>query len=55
MLLTGAAVSHVFDGERDLGEGTLLRGVRARADVGLLTLFEHYRRVAGILGEKPGG
>ncbi|XP_008825743.2 probable ubiquitin carboxyl-terminal hydrolase MINDY-4 isoform X2 [Nannospalax galili] len=46
LLLTGKAVSNVFNDvvELDSGDGniTLLRGIEAQSDVGLLSLFEHY-------------
>ncbi|XP_038611659.1 LOW QUALITY PROTEIN: probable ubiquitin carboxyl-terminal hydrolase MINDY-4 [Tachyglossus aculeatus] len=46
LLLTGRAVSNVFDGvmELDSGDGSMapLRGITARSDIGLLSLFEHY-------------
>ncbi|XP_036897096.1 probable ubiquitin carboxyl-terminal hydrolase MINDY-4 [Sturnira hondurensis] len=46
LLLTGRAVSNVFNDvvELDAGNGnvTLLKGISARSDVGLLSLFEHY-------------
>lgn len=59
LLLTGAAVSNVFDGKRQFGAidsstaaadaaeegGEVLRGVTCQARVGLLTLFEWYRYV----------
>nr|XP_028605534.1 probable ubiquitin carboxyl-terminal hydrolase MINDY-4 isoform X1 [Podarcis muralis] len=46
LLLTGQAVSNVFNDvmELDSGNGniTLLKGVSARSDIGVLSLFEHY-------------
>lgn len=45
LLLTGRATSNVHDGVKSLGEGaqaTQLTGVSAQAQVGFLTLFEHY-------------
>jgi len=48
LLLTGRARSNTFDGEKRIGgdkaeeAGLLLRGADSRADVGMLTLFEHY-------------
>ncbi|XP_062412893.1 probable ubiquitin carboxyl-terminal hydrolase MINDY-4 [Sardina pilchardus] len=46
LLLCGRAVSNVFNGEMTLESGngmfTLLKGVSARSDIGLLSLFEHY-------------
>jgi ubiquitin carboxyl-terminal hydrolase MINDY-3/4 len=45
LLLTGQAVSNVFDGCRSLDGGTDLRGVGKRSRLGLLTLFEWYKYV----------
>ncbi|XP_035304446.1 probable ubiquitin carboxyl-terminal hydrolase MINDY-4 isoform X6 [Cricetulus griseus] len=46
LLLTGRAVSNVFNDvvELDSGDGNtmLLRGIKARSDIGFLSLFEHY-------------
>ncbi len=46
LLLCGQAVSNVFDNELKLDSGngnvTLLKGITARCNVGLLSLFEHY-------------
>ncbi|XP_072536864.1 probable ubiquitin carboxyl-terminal hydrolase MINDY-4 [Salminus brasiliensis] len=46
LLLCGRAVSNVFNDELKLDSGngnfTLLKGVRERCNVGLLSLFEHY-------------
>ncbi|KAM9832014.1 putative ubiquitin carboxyl-terminal hydrolase MINDY-4 [Neosynchiropus ocellatus] len=46
LLLCGRAVSNVFDNDMELesGEGhtTLLKGIKARCSIGLLSLFEHY-------------
>ncbi len=45
-MLCGRAVSNVFDNDMELDSGdgnmTLLKGVKGRCDVGLLSLFEHY-------------
>jgi hypothetical protein len=41
-MLTGAAMSNVHDGERDLGDGFILKGVEKQADVGFLTFFEYF-------------
>lgn len=47
LYLSGRAVSNVFNDvmELDTGEGniTILKGVVSRCDVGLLSLFEHYK------------
>ncbi|XP_063056290.1 probable ubiquitin carboxyl-terminal hydrolase MINDY-4 [Engraulis encrasicolus] len=46
LLLCGRAVSNVFNDEMRLDSGngiyTLLKGVSCHADIGLLSLFEHY-------------
>lgn len=48
LLLTGRAVSNVFDGDKQLDtgsnddDGLILRGIPSQADIGFLTLFEHY-------------
>ncbi|XP_071343994.1 probable ubiquitin carboxyl-terminal hydrolase MINDY-4 isoform X2 [Trachinotus anak] len=46
LLLCGRAVSNVFDNDMELDSGkgnmTLLKGIKGRCDVGLLSLFEHY-------------
>ncbi|XP_037069224.1 probable ubiquitin carboxyl-terminal hydrolase MINDY-4 [Pollicipes pollicipes] len=46
LLLTGSAASNVFNGIVKLGEGkdvTVLRGVDNKSEIGLLSLFEHYK------------
>lgn len=42
LMLQGSAKSNVHDGDRDLGDGFVLKGVHKRADVGFLTFFEHF-------------
>uniref|UniRef100_A0A671R0R7 Ubiquitin carboxyl-terminal hydrolase MINDY n=1 Tax=Sinocyclocheilus anshuiensis TaxID=1608454 RepID=A0A671R0R7_9TELE len=46
LLLCGRAVSNVFDDEMKLDSGngnfTLLKGIKAHCNIGLLSLFEHY-------------
>ncbi len=47
LMLSGRAVSNTFDGTTVLdggegGGGAVLRGIRRRCDVGLLSLFEHF-------------
>ncbi|XP_073689220.1 probable ubiquitin carboxyl-terminal hydrolase MINDY-4 [Garra rufa] len=46
LLLCGRAVSNVFDDEMKLDSGngnfTLLKGIKTRCNIGLLSLFEHY-------------
>ena len=41
-MLSGAAKSNVHDGDRDLGDGFVLKGVDKQTDVGFLTFFEHF-------------
>lgn len=41
-MLTGKARSNVHDGERDLGDGFILKGVDRQSDVGFLTFFEYF-------------
>lgn len=45
LALTGRARSNVFNGIKDLG-GLVLRGIDSRADIGFLSLFEHYENIA---------
>ena len=49
LFLFGSAVSNTFDGDVTLGESgddvTVLRGVPKKSDIGLLSLFEHYKSV----------
>jgi len=42
LMLTGQARSNVHDGEKDLGDGFVLKGVEKRGDVGFLTFFEYF-------------
>ena len=42
LLLTGQATSNAFDNTIQLDKLTLLKGVHAQSDIGLLSLFEHY-------------
>ena len=41
-MLLGKAWSNVFHGDKDLGEGMLLRGTHKQSEIGFLTLFEAY-------------
>lgn len=43
LLITGSAVSNVFDGQQRLEGGTRLQGIKQRSSIGLLTLFEWYK------------
>lgn len=42
LMLTGAAKSNVHDGDKDLGDDFVLKGVEKRGDVGFLTYFEYF-------------
>lgn len=42
LMLSGSAKSNVHDGDRDLGDGFVLKGVDKQTDVGFLTFFEHF-------------
>ncbi|KAK9817089.1 hypothetical protein WJX72_009423 [[Myrmecia] bisecta] len=44
LLLTGRAAANCFNGDREL-DGKVYRGIPARSQLGLLTLFEHYKCV----------
>lgn len=41
-MLTGRACSNVHDGDRDMGEGMILKGLNRQSEIGFLTFFEHY-------------
>ncbi|XP_013399947.1 probable ubiquitin carboxyl-terminal hydrolase MINDY-4 [Lingula anatina] len=47
LILTGKAASNVFNDKVELDSGTgpkmILKGIHARSDIGLLSLFEHYK------------
>lgn len=47
LLLTGQAVSNVFNDVMELDSGTgnivVLRGISGRSETGFLSLFEHYK------------
>ncbi len=48
LLLTGVAASNVFNDKIELdggpdGDVTVLKGVQRRSEIGLLSLFEHYK------------
>lgn len=42
VMLAGMARSNVHNGDRDLGDGFILKGVQKQADVGFLTFFEYF-------------
>ena len=41
-MLVGRACSNVFDGDRDLGDNYIIKGVHKESEIGFLTLFEAY-------------
>ena len=41
-MLVGRAASNVHDGDKDMGGGTILKGIQRRSDIGFLTFFEHH-------------
>ena len=41
-MLVGRAASNVFDGDKDMGDQFVIKGVHRQAEVGFLTLFEAY-------------
>lgn len=41
-MLVGRACSNVHDGDKDLGDGMILKGLHRQSDVGFLTFFEHF-------------
>ncbi|KAI8928315.1 hypothetical protein BC831DRAFT_118215 [Entophlyctis helioformis] len=45
LALMGAAISNLHDGDVHLGGDTVLKGVHSRADIGQLSLFEHYNNI----------
>lgn len=42
LMLVGQSRSNVHDGDKDLGEGFILKGINKRSDVGFLTYFEYF-------------
>jgi ubiquitin carboxyl-terminal hydrolase MINDY-3/4 len=42
LMLIGQAKSNVHDGDNDLGEGFVLKGIEKRSDVGFLSFFEAF-------------
>lgn len=41
-MVTSKAKSNVHDGDRDLGDGFVLKGIEKQGDVGFLTFFEAF-------------
>lgn len=42
LMLSGKARSNVHDGEKNLGDDFILKGVDKKCDVGFLTYFEYF-------------
>ena len=43
LMTVGRASSNVFDGDNDLGDGFIAKGVKKHSEIGFLTLFEAYQ------------
>ena len=41
-MVTSKAKSNVHDGDKDLGEGFILKGIEKQGDVGFLSFFEAF-------------
>jgi hypothetical protein len=48
LLLTGRAVSNVFDGDKQL-DGMALKGIQQRSTIGFLSLMEKYNNFEGTM------
>ena len=42
IILVGKATSNVFDGDKDMGDNFILKGIHKQSEIGFLTLFEAY-------------
>ena len=42
IILVGKAASNVFDGDKDMGDNFIIKGVHKDSEIGFLTLFEAY-------------
>ena len=42
LMLVGEARSNVHDGDNDLGDGLVLKGISRQSDIGFLTFFEAF-------------
>ena len=42
IMLVGRACSNVHDGDKDLGDGMVLKGIPSKSEIGFLTFFEHF-------------
>ena len=41
-MLVGKACTNVHDGDKDLGDNYILKGIQRQSDIGFLTYFEHF-------------
>ena len=41
-MLVGRAATNVHDGDKDMGEGLILKGIPKPSEIGFLTFFEHF-------------
>ena len=41
-MLVGRASTNVHDGDKDLGDNFILKGIHRQSDIGFLTYFEHF-------------
>lgn len=41
-MLVGRAATNVHDGDKDVGDGFILKGINRQSEIGFLTLFEHH-------------
>lgn len=42
IMLVGKAASNVFNGDKDMGDNFILKGIHKQSEIGFLTLFEAY-------------
>ena len=42
IILVGKASSNVFNGDKDMGDNFILKGIHKQSEIGFLTLFEAY-------------
>ena len=45
-MLVGRGSTNVHDGDKDLGDDFILKGIQKQSEIGFLTLFEHYGHMA---------
>jgi hypothetical protein len=41
-MLVGVASSNVHDGNKDMGDGLILKGIPSQSEIGFLTFYEHF-------------